>query len=134
MIFLTARDATEDKIAGLTVGGDDYMSKPFSLDELIARTRAILRRTHPTKQVGPLSLADLVLDEDTHEVSRAGVEVTLSATEFKLLRYLMLNPGGSSPRPRSSTTSGSTTSAATPTSSRPTSATCARSSTRSARP
>jgi two-component system OmpR family response regulator len=92
VIFLTARDTTDDKIAGLTVGGDDYMSKPFSLDELIARTRAILRRTHPSRQVGPLSLADLVLDEDTHEVTRAGVEVTLSATEFKLLRYLMLNP------------------------------------------
>jgi two-component system OmpR family response regulator len=92
VIFLTARDTTDDKIAGLTVGGDDYMSKPFSLDELIARARAILRRTHPTRQEGPLSLADLVLDEDTHEVTRAGVEVMLSATEFKLLRYLMLNP------------------------------------------
>src|ERR1700694_2075212 len=101
VIFLTARDntdakiariTTDSKIAGHTVGEDDYMSKPFSLDELIARTRAILRRTHPTRQLDPLSLADLVLDEDTHEVTRAGIEVTLSATEFKLLRYLMLNP------------------------------------------
>jgi two-component system OmpR family response regulator len=92
VIFLTARDAAEDKIAGLTVGGDDYMSKPFSLDELIARARAILRRTHPTRTGGPLRFADLELDEDTREVTRAGVEVTLSATEFKLLRYFLLNP------------------------------------------
>jgi two-component system, OmpR family, response regulator len=92
VIFLTARDAAEDKIAGLTVGGDDYMSKPFSLDELIARARAILRRTHPTPTGGPLRFADLELDEDTREVTRAGVEITLSATEFKLLRYFLLNP------------------------------------------
>jgi two-component system OmpR family response regulator len=92
VIFLTARDATEDKIAGLTVGGDDYVSKPFSLDELIARARAILRRTSAAKDDGPLRFSDLVLDEDTREVSRSGVEVSLSATEFKLLRYFMLNP------------------------------------------
>ena len=92
VIFLTARDAAEDKIAGLTVGGDDYMSKPFSLDELIARARAILRRTHPTRTGGPLRFADLELDEDTREVTRAGVEINLSATEFKLLRYFLLNP------------------------------------------
>jgi two-component system OmpR family response regulator len=92
VIFLTARDSAEDKIAGLTVGGDDYMSKPFSLDELIARARAILRRTHPTRTGGPLRFADLELDEDTREVTRAGVEITLSATEFKLLRYFLLNP------------------------------------------
>jgi two-component system OmpR family response regulator len=92
VIFLTARDATEDKIAGLTVGGDDYVSKPFSLDELIARTRAILRRTHPTRGDGPLRFADLVMDEDSREVTRDGHEIQLSATEFKLLRYFMLNP------------------------------------------
>jgi two-component system, OmpR family, response regulator len=92
VIFLTARDATEDKIAGLTVGGDDYVSKPFSLDELIARTRAILRRTHPTRGDGPLRFADLVMDEDSREVTRDGAEIQLSATEFKLLRYFMLNP------------------------------------------
>lgn len=92
VIFLTARDATDDKIAGLTVGGDDYVSKPFSLDELIARARAILRRTHPTLAGGPLRFADLEMDEDSREVSRNGREVQLSATEFKLLRYFMLNP------------------------------------------
>jgi two-component system OmpR family response regulator len=92
VLFLTARDATEDKIAGLTVGGDDYVSKPFSLDELIARARAILRRTQPTMGSGPLRFADLEMDEDSREVSRGGVEIQLSATEFKLLRYLMLNP------------------------------------------
>jgi two-component system OmpR family response regulator len=92
VIFLTARDATEDKIAGLTVGGDDYISKPFSLDELIARARAVLRRTHPTRGGGPLRFADLALDEDTREVSRGGREIDLSPTEFKLLRYFMLNP------------------------------------------
>ncbi len=92
VIFLTARDATEDKIAGLSVGGDDYVSKPFSLDELIARARAILRRTRPTREGGPLRFADLEMDEDSREVTRAGQEIQLSATEFKLLRYLMLNP------------------------------------------
>jgi two-component system OmpR family response regulator len=92
VIFLTARDATEDKIAGLTVGGDDYVSKPFSLDELIARARAILRRTNPGNDAGPIRFADLEMDEETREVTRAGVEIQLSATEFKLLRYLMLNP------------------------------------------
>ncbi|HEV1997307.1 MAG TPA: response regulator transcription factor [Candidatus Dormibacteraeota bacterium] len=92
VIFLTARDATEDKIAGLSVGGDDYVSKPFSLDELIARARAILRRTHPTTSGGPLRFADLEMDEDSREVSRDGREIQLSATEFKLLRYFMLNP------------------------------------------
>jgi two-component system, OmpR family, response regulator len=92
VIFLTARDATEDKIAGLTVGGDDYVSKPFSLDELIARARAILRRTHPTQEGGPLRFADLEMDEDSREVTRNGEEIQLSATEFKLLRYFMLNP------------------------------------------
>jgi two-component system OmpR family response regulator len=92
VIFLTARDSTEDKIAGLSIGGDDYMSKPFSLDELVARTRAILRRSRPTADAGPLTFADIEMDEDSHEVRRGGVEVQLSATEFKLLRYFLLNP------------------------------------------
>lgn len=94
VIFLTARDTTEDKIAGLTVGGDDYISKPFSLDELIARARAVLRRTHPdgAGARGPLRFSDLTMDEETREVTRGASEIALSATEFKLLRYLMLNP------------------------------------------
>jgi two-component system, OmpR family, response regulator len=92
VLFLTARDATEDKVRGLTLGGDDYMTKPFSVEELVARIRAILRRVQP-EQVAKsrLVVADLELDEDTHEVHRAGEEIDLTATEFKLLRYLMLN-------------------------------------------
>ena len=92
VVFLTARDATEDKVAGLTVGGDDYVTKPFSLEELIARVRAVLRRTRPEMEESQLRFADLVLDEDTHEVWRAGTPVHLTATEFNLLRYFMLNP------------------------------------------
>jgi two-component system, OmpR family, response regulator len=93
VVFLTARDATEDKVAGLTVGGDDYVTKPFSLEELVARVRAVLRRTGGgTGQGSTLQLADLELDEDGHQVWRSGVPVELTATEFKLLRYLMLNP------------------------------------------
>jgi two-component system OmpR family response regulator len=92
ILFLTARDATEDKIRGLTLGGDDYMTKPFSVEELVARIRAILRRVQPAAaSPGRLSFADLELDEDTHEVWRAGREIELTATEFKLLRYLLLN-------------------------------------------
>lgn len=94
IIFLTARDDTNDKIQGLTVGGDDYVTKPFSLEEVVARIRAILRRTH---QVTPddniIRYADLELDEDTYEVRRGGRDIELSPTEFKLLRYLMLNSG-----------------------------------------
>jgi two-component system, OmpR family, response regulator len=93
VLFLTARDATEDKVAGLTVGGDDYVAKPFSLDELVARIHAILRRT-----AGPggadsdrLVFADLEMDDDTHEVWRQGVLIDLTATEFNLLRYLLEN-------------------------------------------
>jgi two-component system, OmpR family, response regulator len=95
VIFLTARDATEDKVAGLTIGGDDYLTKPFSLDELIARIRAIARRGSPLPQEssGRLQLADLVLDENTHEVYRGERSVALTPTEFRLLRYLLLNPG-----------------------------------------
>jgi two-component system OmpR family response regulator len=95
VLFLTARDATEDKIQGLTLGGDDYVTKPFSLEELVARIRAVLRRTGggTGHSASRLSVADLELDDDSHEVRRAGELVSLSPTEFKLLRYLMLNPG-----------------------------------------
>jgi len=92
VVFLTARDATDDKIRGLTLGGDDYVTKPFSLEELTARIRAVLRRTSAGDQsASRLTFADLELDEETHEVYRAGQRVQLSPTEFKLLRYLMLN-------------------------------------------
>ena len=93
ILFLTARDSTEDKISGLTVGGDDYVTKPFSLAEVVARVRAILRRTQAAgTDESTLRFADLVLDEETHEVWRAGTPVHLTATEFNLLRYFMLNP------------------------------------------
>ncbi len=93
IIFLTARDATEDKIRGLTTGGDDYVTKPFSLEELVARIRTILRRTGAAApDSGRLVFEDLELDEETHEVVRDGNYVDLTATEFRLLRYLMLNP------------------------------------------
>jgi two-component system, OmpR family, response regulator len=92
ILFLTARDGTEDKVRGLTLGGDDYMTKPFSVEELVARIRAILRRVRPDAAATVrLAFSDLVLDEDTHEVWRAGHDVELTATEFKLLRYLLLN-------------------------------------------
>ena len=94
IVFLTARDDVEDKVAGLTVGGDDYVTKPFSLEEVVARIRAVLRRTgvagDPDSNL--LVFHDLVLDEDAHEVRRGSRAVELSPTEFKLLRYLMLNP------------------------------------------
>ncbi len=95
VLFLTARDDTSDKVQGLTVGGDDYVTKPFSLEEVVARSRAILRRTGPgdDDQANVLRYADLELDDDSHEVRRAGQEIDLSPTEFKLLRYLMLNAG-----------------------------------------
>jgi two-component system, OmpR family, response regulator len=93
IIFLTARDATEDKVRGLTGGGDDYMTKPFSLEELVARIRTILRRTgQAAPESGRLVFEDLELDEESHEVTRAGAPVELTATEYRLLRYLMLNP------------------------------------------
>jgi two-component system OmpR family response regulator len=92
VVFLTARDATEDKVRGLTLGGDDYVTKPFSLEELTARIRAVLRRTAGEPASPKLTFADLTLDEETHEVYRGGKLVQLSPTEFKLLRYLMLNP------------------------------------------
>ena len=93
IIYLTARDATEDKIRGLTGGGDDYMTKPFSLEELVARIRTILRRTgQAAPESGRLVFADLELDEESREVTRAGKAIELTATEYRLLRYLMLNP------------------------------------------
>jgi two-component system OmpR family response regulator len=93
IIFLTARDATEDKVRGLTMGGDDYVTKPFSLEELVARIRTILRRTGVAEtDSSRLIFDDLELDEDTREVSRGGQPIELTATEYRLLRYLMLNP------------------------------------------
>ena len=93
VLFLTARDDVEDKVMGLTVGGDDYVTKPFSLEEVVARIRAVLRRTGAVgDDSNLLGFADLVMDEDAHEVTRGGRVVDLSPTEFKLLRYLMLNP------------------------------------------
>ena len=95
ILFLTARDATDDKVKGLTVGGDDYVTKPFSLEEVVARIRAVLRRTRVLDEEDDhvLRVADLELDDDSHEVRRAGKVIEVSPTEFKLLRYLMLNPG-----------------------------------------
>jgi two-component system OmpR family response regulator len=93
IIFLTARDATDDKVRGLTGGGDDYMTKPFSIEELVARIRTILRRSGAaTPESSRLTFEDLELDEDTREITRAGELIELTATEYRLLRYLMLNP------------------------------------------
>ncbi len=92
IIFLTARDTTEDKVRGLSVGGDDYVTKPFSVEELVARVRAILRRAGAAETATRLSFEDLELDEDTREVFRGGEPIDLTDTEFRLLRYLMLNP------------------------------------------
>lgn len=94
VLFLTARDAVEDRVAGLTAGGDDYVTKPFSLEEVVARLRALLRRAGATAQASDarLVVGDLVLDEDSHEVFRDGEEIHLTATEFELLRYFMRNP------------------------------------------
>ncbi len=91
ILFLTAKDDVEDKVQGLTVGGDDYVTKPFSLDEIIARIKAILRRTIQEDEDAVLETGPIVLDQDTHEVNVAGTPVELSPTEFKLLRYLMQN-------------------------------------------
>ncbi|TCP55267.1 two-component system OmpR family response regulator [Tamaricihabitans halophyticus] len=93
VLFLTARDATEDKITGLSIGGDDYLTKPFSLQELIARVRVVLRRTQPSKDSAKHVFADLELDEDAYQVRRAGVLIELTPTEFTLLRYLLINAG-----------------------------------------
>jgi len=92
VLFLTAKDAVEDRVAGLTVGGDDYVTKPFSLEEVIARVRSLVRRLLPVERDTVLAVGDLMLDEESHEVTRDGEEVHLTATEFELLRYLMRNP------------------------------------------
>jgi two-component system OmpR family response regulator len=92
VLFLTARDATEDKVRGLTIGGDDYVTKPFSLEELVARIRAVLRRTRATGEDHErLRFGDLELDEGSHEVRRGERPIELTATEFNLLRFLMSN-------------------------------------------
>lgn len=93
VLFLTARGTTQDRVRGLTVGGDDYIVKPFALEELVARVQVVLRRAGRTPGSGRLQVADLVLDADSHRVWRGGVEAQLSATEFKLLRHLMINAG-----------------------------------------
>ena len=96
VLFLTARDGNDDKVTGLTLGGDDYVTKPFSLDEVLARIRAVLRRSAGVQKVSEaprLSFADIELDEESHEVIKAGTLISLSPTEFKLLRYLMANAG-----------------------------------------
>jgi two-component system OmpR family response regulator len=95
VLFLTARDAVEDRIAGLTAGGDDYVTKPFSLEELVARLRALLRRAGlaaAARTDSLLTVGDLTMDEDSREVRRSGEAITLTATEFELLRYMMRNP------------------------------------------
>jgi two-component system OmpR family response regulator len=93
ILFLSARDTTSDKVRGLTTGGDDYVTKPFSLEELIARLRNILRRSGAAaEQSSRLRFADLELDEDTREVTRGTHQIELTATEYRLLRYLLLNP------------------------------------------
>jgi two-component system OmpR family response regulator len=93
VLFLTARATVEDKVAGLTVGGDDYVTKPFSLAEIVARTHAILRRSQgPADQDNRLRFSDIEMDEDTHEVWKSGQAIQLTATEFSLLRFFLLNP------------------------------------------
>ncbi|WP_370186571.1 response regulator transcription factor [Aeromicrobium sp.] len=93
VLFLTARDAVEDRVAGLTAGGDDYVTKPFSLEEVVARVRALVRRTGVLEQRSDhvVTVGDLTLDEDSRDVTRAGTSIELTATEFELLRYLMRN-------------------------------------------
>ena len=94
VLFLTAKDSVEDRVTGLTAGGDDYVTKPFSLEEVVARLRGLMRRMghSPMRTESQLLVGDLSLDEDSHEVRRGGDLVTLTATEFELLRYLMRNP------------------------------------------
>lgn len=93
VVFLTARDGTEDKVRGLTLGGDDYLVKPFSLEELVARINAVLRRTGLARAETVLTCGDLVMDDEAHRVTRAGTEVALSPTEYNLLRLLLVNKG-----------------------------------------
>ena len=95
VLFLTAKDAVDDRVAGLTAGGDDYVTKPFSLEELVARLRGILRRSGrgvSEEDQAELRVGDLVLNEESYEVSRGGTPIDLTSTEFELLRYLMRNP------------------------------------------
>ncbi|MFE9118615.1 response regulator transcription factor [Streptomyces sp. NPDC007172] len=94
VLFLTARDAVEDRIAGITAGGDDYVTKPYSLEEVLARLRGLLRRAGMTAEPGAdrITVGDLTMDEEAREVRRGGVAVDLSRTEFELLRFLMRNP------------------------------------------
>ena len=94
VLFLTARDSVEDRVAGLTAGGDDYVTKPFSLEEVVARLRALMRRSgaQQTAETSVVVVGDLQLDEDSHEVHRGGESINLTATEFELLRFLMRNP------------------------------------------
>jgi two-component system OmpR family response regulator len=92
VLFLTARDSVEDRVAGLTAGGDDYVTKPFSLEEVMARVRCLVRRLLPAERDTVLAVGELLLDEESREVSRDGEQVCLTATEFELLRYLMRNP------------------------------------------
>lgn len=94
VLFLTARDAVEDRVAGLTAGGDDYLTKPFAIEELVARLRGLMRRAgaRTAASENVLVVGDLELDEDSHEVRRGGDEIALTATEFELLRFLMRNP------------------------------------------
>ncbi len=92
VLFLTAKDDVADRVTGLTVGGDDYVTKPFSLDEIVARIKAILRRTMHADEDAVIRAGELTMDQDTHEVLVGDVPIELSPTEFKLLRYLMLNP------------------------------------------
>ena len=95
VLFLTAKDAVSDRVAGLTAGGDDYVTKPYSLEEVVARVRALARRAHQSVDLtdhSQLVVGDLVLDEDSHEVFRSGEPIELTATEFELLRFLMRNP------------------------------------------
>jgi two-component system, OmpR family, response regulator len=93
VLFLTARDATEDRVRGLTLGGDDYVCKPFSLEEVVARIHAILRRHGRPTRTSQVTFADLELDDDAHTVRRAGDPIDLSPTEYKLLRFLLGNAG-----------------------------------------
>ncbi len=95
VLFLTAKDALDDRIAGLTAGGDDYVTKPFSLEEVVARLRGLIRRATVTMAINEsplITVGDLELNEDSHEVRRAGRDIDLTATEFELLRYMMRNP------------------------------------------
>ena len=95
VLFLSAKDAVDDRIAGLTAGGDDYVTKPFSLEEVVARLRALVRRSHLLLEATPdpvIRVGDLVLNEDSYEVARGGEPIELTSTEFELLRFLMRNP------------------------------------------